>query len=81
MKEAHVECSREDYVADIFFPGYHANSNECIFQKEELLFSCVGKKPNFRRYCPCRNYIKGQTALCKECVWCMVLFDWSEYCD
>ncbi|XP_078323350.1 alpha-1,6-mannosylglycoprotein 6-beta-N-acetylglucosaminyltransferase A-like isoform X3 [Crassostrea virginica] len=68
MKEAHVECSREDYVADIFFPGYHANSNECIFQKEELLFSCVGKKSNFRRYCPCRNYIKGQTALCKECV-------------
>lgn len=68
MKQAKVDCSREDYVADIFYPGYDPHSNECVFQKEELLFSCVGQKTNFRRFCPCRNYIKGQTALCQECL-------------
>uniref|UniRef100_K1RRB7 alpha-1,6-mannosyl-glycoprotein 6-beta-N-acetylglucosaminyltransferase n=1 Tax=Magallana gigas TaxID=29159 RepID=K1RRB7_MAGGI len=40
MKQAKVDCSREDYVADIFYPGYDPHSNECVFQKEELLFSC-----------------------------------------
>ncbi|XP_048773729.2 alpha-1,6-mannosylglycoprotein 6-beta-N-acetylglucosaminyltransferase A-like isoform X2 [Ostrea edulis] len=68
LKQAEVECSQEDYVADIFYPGYDPNTMECSIQREELLFSCVGKKNNFRRYCPCRNYIKGQTALCKQCV-------------
>ncbi|XP_062614039.1 alpha-1,6-mannosylglycoprotein 6-beta-N-acetylglucosaminyltransferase A-like isoform X1 [Saccostrea cucullata] len=68
LKQAQVDCSREDYVTDIFVPGYDPSTMECAFQREELLFSCVGKKNSFRRYCPCRNYIKGQTALCKECV-------------
>ena len=46
-------------------------TSECELEKEELLFSCVGEHNELQRLCPCRNYIKDQTALCQGCEqWC-----------
>ncbi|KAH3754449.1 alpha-1,6-mannosylglycoprotein 6-beta-N-acetylglucosaminyltransferase A-like [Dreissena polymorpha] len=60
-------CAANKTLTDIFYPALDTKTNDCIIQQEELLFSCVGKQDNLRRLCPCRNYIKGQTALCVGC--------------
>lgn len=60
-------CAANKTLVDIFYPALDTKTNDCILQQEELLFSCVGKQDNLRRLCPCRNYIKGQTALCVTC--------------
>uniref|UniRef100_A0A672P0D2 alpha-1,6-mannosyl-glycoprotein 6-beta-N-acetylglucosaminyltransferase n=1 Tax=Sinocyclocheilus grahami TaxID=75366 RepID=A0A672P0D2_SINGR len=33
-----------------------------------LLFSCAGAHQSLTRICPCRDYMKGQVALCKDCL-------------
>ncbi|KAK3083190.1 hypothetical protein FSP39_016376 [Pinctada imbricata] len=60
-------CAQEEYVGDIFYPAIDDKNKDCYFQKEEILFSCVGKRDYLKRLCPCRNYIKTQTALCQGC--------------
>uniref|UniRef100_A0A0N5APP3 alpha-1,6-mannosyl-glycoprotein 6-beta-N-acetylglucosaminyltransferase n=1 Tax=Syphacia muris TaxID=451379 RepID=A0A0N5APP3_9BILA len=42
----------------------------CTLQIDSLLFSCASEAYNtgVKRICPCRNYIKGQVALCSECL-------------
>ncbi|XP_060599364.1 alpha-1,6-mannosylglycoprotein 6-beta-N-acetylglucosaminyltransferase A-like [Ruditapes philippinarum] len=62
-----ASCAANKTLIDIFYPALDTKTNDCILQQEELLFSCVGKQVNLRRLCPCRNYIKGQTALCLTC--------------
>lgn len=63
-----ASCAANKTLIDIFYPALDTKTNDCILQQEELLFSCVGAQDNLRRLCPCRNYIKGQTALCSNCV-------------
>lgn len=41
---------------------------ECISQTNALLYSCTAKSPSAERLCPCRSYVRGQTALCKGCL-------------
>uniref|UniRef100_A0A671V9N8 alpha-1,6-mannosyl-glycoprotein 6-beta-N-acetylglucosaminyltransferase n=1 Tax=Sparus aurata TaxID=8175 RepID=A0A671V9N8_SPAAU len=41
---------------------------ECGLQREPLLFSCAGHSPKYRRLCPCRDFRRGQVALCKDCL-------------
>ncbi|GAB1609940.1 alpha-1,6-mannosylglycoprotein 6-beta-N-acetylglucosaminyltransferase A-like isoform X1 [Argonauta hians] len=67
LLEQKVKCSGTKSRADIYFPAFAPLSTECLLQSEELLFSCAGGKSHLRRLCPCRDYIKGQTALCKDC--------------
>ncbi|WAR09940.1 MGT5A-like protein [Mya arenaria] len=60
-------CAANKTLTDIYYPALDTKTNDCIIQQEELLFSCVGKQDNLRRLCPCRNYFKGQSALCVGC--------------
>nr|CDJ86800.1 GLY-2 [Haemonchus contortus] len=48
----------------------HAPYN-CSRQINPLMFSCATRPPtgsNAMRVCPCRDYVPGQMAFCKECV-------------
>ncbi|XP_021366122.1 alpha-1,6-mannosylglycoprotein 6-beta-N-acetylglucosaminyltransferase A-like isoform X1 [Mizuhopecten yessoensis] len=63
-----VSCKSGKSMSDIYYPAYDINTAECIIQKEEILFSCVGQSASLQRLCPCRTFIKGQSALCEECV-------------
>uniref|UniRef100_H2YVL0 alpha-1,6-mannosyl-glycoprotein 6-beta-N-acetylglucosaminyltransferase n=1 Tax=Ciona savignyi TaxID=51511 RepID=H2YVL0_CIOSA len=40
----------------------------CYIQSDPLLYSCAGRYTTLLHICPCRNYIKGQVALCKDCL-------------
>jgi alpha-1,3(6)-mannosylglycoprotein beta-1,6-N-acetyl-glucosaminyltransferase len=68
---AGVSCSADNKVLrveDIYFPAFNVDTGECVLQSQPLLFSCVGESIEFRRLCPCRTFIPGQTALCKNCL-------------
>lgn len=67
LKTYGAACAAQKTLTDIFYPALDTKTNDCILQQEELLFSCVGRQDNLRRLCPCRNYVKGQTALCIGC--------------
>ena len=62
-------CKKEIKMASIVAPGYKSDTNEdCLVQTNHLLYSCTAKSPSSKRVCPCRDYIRGQTALCKDCL-------------
>ncbi|XP_046542925.1 alpha-1,6-mannosylglycoprotein 6-beta-N-acetylglucosaminyltransferase A-like isoform X1 [Haliotis rubra] len=67
IEKLYVQCSSKHSSANIYYPAFNVNTKECTLQGEELLFSCVGGRHDLRRLCPCRNYIRGQTALCVGC--------------
>uniref|UniRef100_A0A4W5PC63 alpha-1,6-mannosyl-glycoprotein 6-beta-N-acetylglucosaminyltransferase n=1 Tax=Hucho hucho TaxID=62062 RepID=A0A4W5PC63_9TELE len=50
------------------FPAFSVESSECGLQKDPLLFSCAGANTKYHRLCPCRDYRKGQVALCRDCL-------------
>ena len=54
-------------VPSLVAPGYRAHPPACILQTQVLLFSCAATSPSTSRLCPCRDYIKGQVALCDKC--------------
>ena len=54
---------------DIYYPAYEPATKKCILQGQAMLYSCVGAESRLRRICPCRDYIRGQTALCANCLW------------
>jgi alpha-1,3(6)-mannosylglycoprotein beta-1,6-N-acetyl-glucosaminyltransferase len=64
---SHVGPCTAMYAEDIFFPAYHTIKKICVLQKQLLLFSCVGEHNEYARLCPCRDYQKGQMALCEQC--------------
>nr|XP_009508489.1 PREDICTED: alpha-1,6-mannosylglycoprotein 6-beta-N-acetylglucosaminyltransferase A [Phalacrocorax carbo] len=63
-----IECLTMESVNDILVPSFDGRRKHCVFQGDLLLFSCAGSHPTYRRICPCRDYIKGQVALCKDCL-------------
>uniref|UniRef100_A0A667X3W9 alpha-1,6-mannosyl-glycoprotein 6-beta-N-acetylglucosaminyltransferase n=1 Tax=Myripristis murdjan TaxID=586833 RepID=A0A667X3W9_9TELE len=63
-----VDCQTVESSADTVVPAYSETRHHCIFQSDLLLFSCAGAHPTLRRICPCRDYMKGQVALCKGCL-------------
>ncbi|XP_034549996.1 alpha-1,6-mannosylglycoprotein 6-beta-N-acetylglucosaminyltransferase A-like [Notolabrus celidotus] len=66
-----IDCqSSELSDSSLVFPAYGNNnsSKHCLFQSDSLLFSCVRSEQSLIRICPCRDYIKDQIALCKECI-------------
>jgi alpha-1,3(6)-mannosylglycoprotein beta-1,6-N-acetyl-glucosaminyltransferase len=68
MKQHSLQpCASVAQRDDIYFPAWEAVGNNCVLQKERLLYSCVGAISDLKRICPCRDYIKGQTALCANC--------------
>ena len=62
------KCAVVEEKDDIFFPAYEPLSAKCFVQKDALLYSCAGEVDGLVRLCSCRNFIPGQTALCRECV-------------
>ena len=65
---ASMACVSVDVKDDIYYPAYEPSTGHCYLQKEPLLFSCVGEVQGLSRLCSCRDYIRGQTALCSRCL-------------
>lgn len=63
-----VDCQTVESSTDTVVPAYSDTHRHCIFQSDLLLFSCAGAHQSLRRVCPCRDYMKGQVALCKDCL-------------
>lgn len=63
-----VDCQTVESSADTVVPAYSESRRHCIFQSDLLLFSCAGAHQSLKRICPCRDYMKGQVALCKSCL-------------
>ncbi|XP_009859453.2 alpha-1,6-mannosylglycoprotein 6-beta-N-acetylglucosaminyltransferase A-like [Ciona intestinalis] len=65
-----IKCDQfkapEGAETEIDYPA-HAEGT-CYIQSDKLLFSCAGRYTNLHHICPCRNFIKGQVALCKACL-------------
>ena len=67
-KHAGIVCQETQTSGDIYWPAYEPTASKCVLQQEPLLFSCVGELSDVARVCPCRNFTKGQTALCSRCL-------------
>ncbi|KPP67403.1 hypothetical protein Z043_114011 [Scleropages formosus] len=63
-----VECQTVESSSDTVVPAFSKEQRHCVFQADLLLFSCAGAHSSLKRICPCRDYMKGQVALCKDCL-------------
>ncbi|XP_036401099.1 alpha-1,6-mannosylglycoprotein 6-beta-N-acetylglucosaminyltransferase A-like [Megalops cyprinoides] len=63
-----LDCQSVESASDTVVPAYSESGRHCVFQSDLLLFSCAGAHPTLKRVCPCRDYMKGQVALCKDCL-------------
>ncbi|XP_063051737.1 alpha-1,6-mannosylglycoprotein 6-beta-N-acetylglucosaminyltransferase B-like [Engraulis encrasicolus] len=63
-----VQCEAVESEVNHVFPAFSVPRRECGLQKDPLLFSCAGRSPKYRRVCPCRDYRRGQVALCRDCL-------------
>ncbi|XP_058622250.1 alpha-1,6-mannosylglycoprotein 6-beta-N-acetylglucosaminyltransferase B-like isoform X2 [Onychostoma macrolepis] len=63
-----AQCESLEAEKNHVFPAVHVDRRECFQQKEPLLFSCAGVSAKHQRLCPCRDYLHGQVALCRDCL-------------
>lgn len=63
-----VPCDGTESEMNHLYPAFAQPGQECFLQKEPLLFSCAGSSSKYRRLCPCRDFRKGQVALCQDCL-------------
>ncbi|CAM5103269.1 unnamed protein product [Natator depressus] len=63
-----ITCDTTESEMSHLYPALAENVQECYLQKEPLLYSCAGYSTKYRRLCPCRDYRKGQVALCRDCL-------------
>ncbi|KAM6957026.1 alpha-1,6-mannosylglycoprotein 6-beta-N-acetylglucosaminyltransferase B [Aplochiton taeniatus] len=63
-----VQCEGMEAEMNHVFPAFSVEHAECGLQKDPLLFSCAGASTKYQRLCPCRDYRKGQVALCRDCL-------------
>lgn len=63
-----AQCESLEVEKNHVFPAVHVDRRECFQQKEPLLFSCAGVSAKHQRLCPCRDYLHGQVALCRDCL-------------
>ncbi|XP_019358423.1 PREDICTED: alpha-1,6-mannosylglycoprotein 6-beta-N-acetylglucosaminyltransferase B isoform X3 [Gavialis gangeticus] len=63
-----IACDSTEYEMNHLYPAVAETVRECYLQKEPLLYSCAGYSIKYRRLCPCRDYQKGQVALCRDCL-------------
>lgn len=63
-----VPCDSTESEMNHLYPAFAQPGQECFLQKEPLLFSCAGSSTKYRRLCPCRDFRKGQVALCQDCL-------------
>jgi len=70
IKSFNGKCEQFKHQTSLVAPAVKLISDtevQCFLQNEKQLFSCVSKEAFISRICPCRDYVKGQTALCKDC--------------
>ncbi|KAK7807612.1 hypothetical protein U0070_013918 [Myodes glareolus] len=63
-----VPCDSTEWEMHHLYPAFAQPGQECYLQKEPLLFSCAGASTKYQRLCPCRDFLKGQVALCQSCL-------------
>ncbi|XP_048869575.1 alpha-1,6-mannosylglycoprotein 6-beta-N-acetylglucosaminyltransferase B [Brienomyrus brachyistius] len=68
LSRLEVQCEGLEAEMNHIFPAFSVMRRECGLQKDPLLFSCAGLSTKYRRLCPCRDFRKGQVALCKDCL-------------
>nr|XP_045369497.1 alpha-1,6-mannosylglycoprotein 6-beta-N-acetylglucosaminyltransferase B isoform X3 [Camelus bactrianus] len=68
FRKLQVPCDSTESGMNHLYPAFGQPSQECFLQKEPLLFSCAGSSTKYRRLCPCRDFRKGQVALCRACL-------------
>ena len=62
-----IECPSFRRGHSVHAPSLVTTDSHCSLQEEKLLLSCAGSKEGVQRLCPCREYHKGQVALCVSC--------------
>uniref|UniRef100_A0ABM5FME0 alpha-1,6-mannosyl-glycoprotein 6-beta-N-acetylglucosaminyltransferase n=3 Tax=Pogona vitticeps TaxID=103695 RepID=A0ABM5FME0_9SAUR len=68
FQQLNIVCDNTESEMNHLYPAVAENIQECYLQKEPLLFSCAGCSTKYQRLCPCRDYRKGQVALCQDCL-------------
>ncbi|XP_053150441.1 alpha-1,6-mannosylglycoprotein 6-beta-N-acetylglucosaminyltransferase B isoform X3 [Hemicordylus capensis] len=68
FQQLNIVCDSTESEMNHLYPAVAENVRECYLQKEPLLFSCAGCNTKYQRLCPCRDYRKGQVALCRDCL-------------
>jgi len=63
-----IRCKTSVAKSKLHNPSYHPLDGTCYLQENFMYFSCVAENSDSHRICPCRNFIKGQTALCVGCL-------------
>lgn len=63
-----MPCDSTESEMNHLYPAFAQPGRECFLQKEPLLFSCAGSSTKYHRLCPCRDFRKGQVALCRDCL-------------
>uniref|UniRef100_A0A5F8GHU2 alpha-1,6-mannosyl-glycoprotein 6-beta-N-acetylglucosaminyltransferase n=1 Tax=Monodelphis domestica TaxID=13616 RepID=A0A5F8GHU2_MONDO len=63
-----VSCDRTESEMNHLYPAFAQLGRECYLQKEPILYSCAGSNTKYHRLCPCRDFQKGQVALCQDCL-------------
>ena len=63
-----VTCKAVKTLYFLHGPSYDSLSEICFLQAHVQLFSCMHEESNIKRLCPCRDFEKEQTALCKNCL-------------
>ncbi|XP_029782951.1 alpha-1,6-mannosylglycoprotein 6-beta-N-acetylglucosaminyltransferase B [Suricata suricatta] len=68
FQKLQVPCDSTESEMNHLYPAFAQPGRECFLQKEPLLFSCAGSSSKYHRLCPCRDFRKGQVALCQDCL-------------
>ncbi|KAM6972584.1 alpha-1,6-mannosylglycoprotein 6-beta-N-acetylglucosaminyltransferase B-like [Aplochiton taeniatus] len=68
LRGLRVHCEVVEAEMNHVLPAFSEPRRECGLQRDPLLFSCAGHSPKYRRLCPCRDYRRGQVALCRDCL-------------
>uniref|UniRef100_A0ABI7XNV2 alpha-1,6-mannosyl-glycoprotein 6-beta-N-acetylglucosaminyltransferase n=1 Tax=Felis catus TaxID=9685 RepID=A0ABI7XNV2_FELCA len=68
FQKLQVPCDSTESEMNHLYPAFAQPGRECFLQKEPLLFSCAGSSTKYHRLCPCRDFRKGQVALCQDCL-------------
>uniref|UniRef100_UPI00398E5687 alpha-1,6-mannosylglycoprotein 6-beta-N-acetylglucosaminyltransferase A-like isoform X3 n=1 Tax=Pristiophorus japonicus TaxID=55135 RepID=UPI00398E5687 len=67
LKRYGIYCNSLKRENDLYLPAFNSQNQMCLLQSDYLLFSCAGSHEHYSRICPCRDYVKGQVAICQDC--------------
>lgn len=67
FRKENLECLKTEMKEELVAPYFDLKSKTCCLQAQPLLFSC-STAAAVERLCPCRDFIKDQTALCAACL-------------